>query len=145
MGLQTPDLMMASAGSVILPEVIGAATADDVTAVDVTATAANTANSTASGVNATATAVNGPATAANATWKGCVLSDHALTAGEVVLQGTANPQPSAEACCRSCATFTGGEGSSCNAWNYCGQAGGCSMRTTVNTVVQLAVGECECC
>ena len=83
-----------------------------------------------------------PGSASSNTWLGCLLVERALAAGEVVWPGAANPQPSAEACCRSCRAFGQG-GLRCNVWNYCGREDGCSMRTSFNSLVSLSSGQCE--
>lgn len=63
-----------------------------------------------SSTNATTTAAANTTNNGTCLWKGCMLAQQAYAAGDVVLQGADNPQPSAEACCRSCASFAQGTG-----------------------------------
>ena len=133
--LQTADILFATEGTVLLP-------ASDSSLSGVTNVTFSDENSSSIGTD----------------WQGCIMADHALFDGQVVLPGAANRQPSGEGCCRSCAAFAGSGGNSsstsggggsnsssvqCNAWNYCAQPSGCSHYSTDNTLIQLAQGDCE--
>ena len=85
-------------------------------------------------------------------WGGCIVAEQALAVGILVVEGSANPQPSAQACCASCSDWGGGvaEGVDeeevllpCNAWNWCPLEGGCYYATLPGSISQLDYGECE--
>eukprot|EP00887_Chlorella_sp_A99_P003134 scaffold9.g3134.t1 len=78
-------------------------------------------------------------------YKGCVIAQHAVIRGSVVLHGSANKQADAEACCRSCASYEPPPGGlACDGWRYCSVPTGCSFYWAGgNETLALAQGECE--